>query len=66
MANSQATQEYEPHINSQATELFGNSQELPKGSEADNRAAGQSLTPGARVSHEAHLHKAEFGSQNLA
>ena len=60
-----ATQEY-VMLNSQATKPFGNSQELPIGFEAHNRAAGLSLTPGARVSHEAHLHKAEHGSQNLA
>ena len=75
MANSQATQEYVPQFNSQATQelhnsqnplhVFGTSQELPKGSEANNRAAGQSLTPGANLKHEANSRKAEFRRQNL-
>ena len=59
-----ATQEY-VMLNSQATKPFGNSQELPIGFEAHNRAAGQSLTPGARVSHEAHLYTDEFGRPDL-
>ena len=59
-----ATQEY-VMLNSQATKPFGNSQELPKGFEAHNRAAGQSLTPGANLKHEANSRKAEFRRQNL-
>ena len=72
--NSQATQEYVLPNNSQATQeytspnqlyQFGNSQELPMGIEPLNRMAGQSLTPGANLNHEARLRDLEFRRQYL-